>query len=100
MSKCAGTWFGKTHLEFHLLKDLMCNKNSFCRYNSSKRKTKKNVGLLLNETDNMVTKTTENTEVPNLKISPYWQTCLQQFFVSETHGQVWSKEGSLLLEVS
>ncbi|KAK4830239.1 hypothetical protein QYF61_009306 [Mycteria americana] len=53
----------KTHLEFHLLRDVKDNKKSFYRYNSSKRKTKKNVGLLLNWTDNMATKTTEKTEV-------------------------------------
>lgn len=31
------------------------NKNGFCKYIGDKRKTKENVGLLLNETDDIVT---------------------------------------------
>lgn len=62
VSKSAAKWFWKTYVAFHLWKDLK-DKKSLYSYKSSKRKSKKNVRLLLNRTDNLVTMTTEKTEV-------------------------------------
>lgn len=38
----------------------------FCKYFNDKRKTRENEGLLLNETENMVTWDSEKTKVPNI----------------------------------
>jgi len=58
-----GTGKAKFHLELNLVRDVKGGKKSFCRCISSKRKTGKNVRLLLNGVENLVTKDTEQAEV-------------------------------------
>lgn len=49
----------KAHPESNLARDVKCSKRSFCRYISSNRKTKENVGPLLNGASTLVTKHAE-----------------------------------------
>ncbi|GAB0182218.1 hypothetical protein GRJ2_000687100 [Grus japonensis] len=55
----------KTHLELNLARDVKDNKKGFFKYISSKRKTRENVGLLLNEVGALVMEDTEKTELLN-----------------------------------
>ncbi|GAB0202578.1 mitochondrial enolase superfamily member 1 [Grus japonensis] len=55
----------KTHLELNLARDVKDNKKGFFKYISSKRKTKENVGLLLNEVGALVMEDTEKAELLN-----------------------------------
>jgi len=52
----------KVHLELNLAKDIKDNKKGFFKYISSKRKTRENVGLLLNELGVLVTEDTEKVK--------------------------------------
>jgi len=49
----------KAHLELNLLREVKDNKKGFFKYVSSKRKTRENVGSLLNEVGVPVTEDTE-----------------------------------------
>lgn len=49
----------KTHLELHLARDVEGSKKDFYKYIGCKRKTRENVGLLLNSTGDMLTKNRE-----------------------------------------
>ncbi|GAB0204878.1 mitochondrial enolase superfamily member 1 [Grus japonensis] len=53
----------KAHLELNLARDVKDNKKGFFKSISSKRKTRENVGLLLNEVGALVTEDTEKTEL-------------------------------------
>jgi len=53
----------KVHLELKLARDVKNNKKGFCKYISSKRKTRGNVGPLLNEVSALVTEDTEKAEL-------------------------------------
>ncbi|GAB0176369.1 mitochondrial enolase superfamily member 1 [Grus japonensis] len=56
----------KVHLELNLARDVKDNKKGFFKYISSKRKTRENVGLLLNEVGALVTEDTEKAELLNV----------------------------------
>lgn len=51
--------YGKVHLESKLARDVKDSKKGFFKYISSKRKTRENVGVLLNEVGAVVMKDTE-----------------------------------------
>ena len=53
----------KAHLELNLARDVNDDKKGFFKYNSRKRKTGENFGLLLNRTCALVTKDMEKTEL-------------------------------------
>jgi len=55
----------KAHLELKLARDVKNNKKGFFNYISSKRKTRDNVGLLLNEVGVLVTQDAEKAELLN-----------------------------------
>jgi len=55
----------KAHLELNLARDVKDNKKGFFKYISSKRKTRDNVGLLLNEVGALASEDTEKMELLN-----------------------------------
>jgi len=55
----------KVHLDLNLARDVKNNKKGFFKYFRCKRKTRDNVGLLLNEVDVLVTEDAENAELLN-----------------------------------
>ena len=55
----------KVHLELNLARDVKDNKKGFFKHISSKRKTRDNVGPLLNEVGVLVTEDTEKAELLN-----------------------------------
>jgi len=55
----------KAHLELNLAKDMKDNKKGFFKYVNSKRRTRDNVGLLLNEVGALVSGDVENVEILN-----------------------------------
>jgi len=55
----------KVHLELNLARDVKGIKKSFLKYISSKRKTRDNVGPLLNEVSVLVTEDAEKAELMN-----------------------------------
>ncbi|GAB0204618.1 mitochondrial enolase superfamily member 1 [Grus japonensis] len=55
----------KAHLELNLARDVKDNKKGFFKYISSKRKTRKNVGPLLNEVGALVMEDTEKVKLLN-----------------------------------
>ncbi|GAB0182821.1 mitochondrial enolase superfamily member 1 [Grus japonensis] len=55
----------EAHLELKLARDVKDNKKSFFKYIISKRKTRKNVGPLLNEVNAQVTEDTDKAELLN-----------------------------------
>jgi len=59
----------KAHLEFNLARDVKDNMKGFFKYISSKRMTRENVGLLLNEVGALVTEDTEKVQLLNAFIA-------------------------------
>ena len=55
----------KAHLELNLARGVKDNKKVFFKYINSGRKTKENIGPLLNDVGALVTKGTEKAEVLN-----------------------------------
>jgi len=55
----------KAHLELNLARDVEDNKKGFFKYISSKRKTRENVGPLLDEMGALVTEEAEKAELLN-----------------------------------
>ncbi|PKU30946.1 hypothetical protein llap_18751 [Limosa lapponica baueri] len=55
----------KAHLELNLARDVKDNKKGFFKYISSKRKTRENVGPVLNEVGALETEDTEKAELLN-----------------------------------
>ncbi|KGL73735.1 hypothetical protein N309_09201, partial [Tinamus guttatus] len=55
----------KARLESELARDVRDNKKGFYKYSSSKRKTRENVGLLLNGVGDLVAEDTEKAELLN-----------------------------------
>ena len=55
----------QTHLEFNLARGAKDNKKGCFKYIKSRRKRKENVGQLLNEAHDLVTKDTEKAELLN-----------------------------------
>jgi len=56
----------KVHLELNLARNVKDNKKGFFKYITSKRKTRDNVGLLLNEVGVLVTEDAEKAELLNV----------------------------------
>lgn len=61
----AGIRKAKAHLELNLTRDVKGNKKGSYRYQSSKRTTRRNVGLLRNGAGALVTNNTEKAEALN-----------------------------------
>lgn len=61
----------KAHVELNLVKNKKGRKNSFYKYIRNKRKTRENVGLLLNGMRNLVQKDIEKADVVNAFFSCY-----------------------------
>jgi len=61
----------KTHLEYNLVRDLKGNKKGLCRHISIKRNGSENAGVLLNGTEELVTKDMERPRylMPSLLLS-------------------------------
>ncbi|KAF4803728.1 RNA-directed DNA polymerase from mobile element jockey-like protein [Turdus rufiventris] len=76
------------------------NKKGFYRYKSRKRKTKENVGPLLNRNGDLVTKDSEKAEVLIAFFALVFtgKFCLQESHVPETSGKVQSKANMPLVE--
>jgi len=90
----------KVHLELNLARDVKDNKKGFFKYINSKRKTKENVGPLLNEVGALVTENTEKAEL--------WSTFFASVFTAkagpqasqslEVREEAWRKEDLSLVE--
>ena len=91
----------KAHLEMRLAKEIKDNKKGFFKYVNSKRKTRDNVGPLLNEGGVLVTGDTEKAEILNAFFaSVFVSRTLPRDSSPLAIGQrVWEMEGSLLVEV-
>ncbi|PKU31717.1 rna-directed dna polymerase from mobile element jockey-like [Limosa lapponica baueri] len=84
-------------LELNLAKDVKDNKKGFFEYSSSKRKTRDNVGPLLNEVGTLVTEDAEKTELLNA-FFPSVSTAKanpQEPQTLEVEDRAWSKKHSL-----
>jgi len=57
-------------MELKLSRDVKHNKKGFCKDTGNKRKTRENVGPLLNKTGGLVTQDTEEAEVVNVSFLP------------------------------
>lgn len=57
--------FRKNKLEMNLARDIKSNKNGFSKYKDYKRKTRENVGPLLKEMVDLVTRVIEKADVLN-----------------------------------
>ena len=70
------------------------NKKGFYKYINSKRKTRKNVGLLLNGAGDLVTKDMEKAEVFNAFFASFFtdKTGLQESWGPQSNRKVWSKK--------
>ena len=77
-----------------MAREVKGNKKDFCKYMSSKRKTKENVGLLLNGTRALVTQDMEETEVLVVFVTSVFasQINLLKSKDPETKKKVYSKE--------
>ncbi|GAB0180635.1 mitochondrial enolase superfamily member 1 [Grus japonensis] len=90
----------KAHLELKLARDVKDNKKGFFKYISSKRKTKENVGLLLNEVGALVTEDTEKAELLNAAFASVFadKASYQETQTLEVGEKVWRKEDLPLFE--
>ncbi|GAB0204829.1 mitochondrial enolase superfamily member 1 [Grus japonensis] len=81
-------------MEINLARDVKGNKKSFYRYISNKRKTRENVGLLQNDTGDLVTWDMEKAEVLNdFFASVFTGKCLNHTAqVTEGKGRDWENE--------
>ncbi|KAK4810492.1 hypothetical protein QYF61_004272 [Mycteria americana] len=81
-------------MELNLARDVKGNKKGFCKYIGDKRKTRENVGPLLNGTGDLVTQDMEKADVLNAFFASVFtrKTSLQESHVPETKGRVWNKE--------
>ncbi|GAB0182598.1 mitochondrial enolase superfamily member 1 [Grus japonensis] len=90
----------KAHLELNLARDVKDNKKGFFKYISSKRKTRENVGPLLNEVGALVMEDTEKAEILNAFFASVF-TAKAGPQESQTPGakkKVWRKEDLPLVE--
>lgn len=73
LSDLAGMGFrkAKTDLQLDLVRYVKSNKKGFCRYTSSKRRTREQAGLLLNGRGELVRNDMEKAEVLNIFLSLY-----------------------------
>ncbi|GAB0206875.1 mitochondrial enolase superfamily member 1 [Grus japonensis] len=90
----------KAHLELNLAMDVKDNKKGFFKYISSKRKTRENVGLLLNEVGALVTEDTEKMELLNAFFASVFTAKVgpQETQTLEVGEKVWRKEDFPLVE--
>ncbi|GAB0183643.1 mitochondrial enolase superfamily member 1 [Grus japonensis] len=90
----------KAHLELNLARDVKDNKKDFFKYISSKRKTRENVGPLLNEVGALVTEDTEKAELPNAAFASVFTAKAgpQESQTLEVREKVWRKEDFPLVE--
>ncbi|GAB0208405.1 mitochondrial enolase superfamily member 1 [Grus japonensis] len=91
---CRGaTRKAKAHLELNLAGEVKDNKKGFFKYISSKRKTKENVGLLLNEMGALVMEDTEKAELLNAAFASVFTAKAdpQESQTLEVREKVWRK---------
>lgn len=83
----------------YLARNVKDNTNGFYKYIGDNRKTRKNVGPLLNEAEDLFTQNMVKAEVLNdFFLSVFIsKTSLQEPKVSETRRKVWSKEDISLM---
>ncbi|GAB0179374.1 mitochondrial enolase superfamily member 1 [Grus japonensis] len=84
----------KAYLELNLARDVKDNKKGFFKYISSKRKTRENVGLLLNEVGALVMEDTEKVELLNAFFALIFATAKatpQESQTLEVEQKVWRK---------
>ncbi|KAK4832432.1 hypothetical protein QYF61_023156, partial [Mycteria americana] len=81
-------------MELSLARNVKGNKKRFYKYINNKRKTKENMGPLLNEAGALMTKDTEEPEVLSAFFATVFicETDFQKYQVPETRGKVWSKD--------
>ncbi|PKU36969.1 rna-directed dna polymerase from mobile element jockey- hypothetical protein [Limosa lapponica baueri] len=80
--------------------DVKVNKKGFCKYIGGKRKTRENVGPLLNETGAMVAEDAEKVELLNAAFASVFtaQASPQESRTLEETENVWTKEDFPLVE--
>ncbi|GAB0204970.1 mitochondrial enolase superfamily member 1 [Grus japonensis] len=90
----------RAHLELNLARDVKDKKKGFFKYISSKRKTRENVGPLLNEVGALVTEDTEKVELLNVFFASVFtaKASPQESQTLEVGEEVWRKEDLLLVE--
>ncbi|GAB0202805.1 mitochondrial enolase superfamily member 1 [Grus japonensis] len=90
----------KAHLELNLARDVKDNKKGFFKYINSKRKTRENVGLLLNEVGTLVMEDTEKEELLNAFFALVFtaKDGPQETSTLEVGEKVWRKEDFPLIE--
>ncbi|XP_068785519.1 uncharacterized protein [Struthio camelus] len=92
--------WAKAQLELNLARDVKDNKKAFFKYIRSKRKTRENVGPLLNGAGALVTKDTEKAELLNAFFASVFtaKASPEEFQTLETREEGWRKEDSPLVE--
>ena len=87
-------------MELNLARDVKDNKKGFYKYIGNKRKTRENVGPLLNKTRDLVTQDIEQAEVLTAFFVSVFtsKTGLQGSQVPETKGKDWSQKDVPLVE--
>ncbi|GAB0183976.1 mitochondrial enolase superfamily member 1 [Grus japonensis] len=90
----------RAHLELNLSGDVKDNKKGFFKYISSKRKTRENVGPLLNEMGALVMEDTEKVELLNAFFASVCTAKAgpQESQTLEVREKVWRKEDFPLVE--
>ncbi|PKU47486.1 rna-directed dna polymerase from mobile element jockey-like [Limosa lapponica baueri] len=90
----------KAHLELNLARDDKDNKKGFFKYISSKRKTRENVGPLLNELGAQVTEDAEKAELLNAFFASVFpaKASPQKPQTLEVREKAWNKEDSPSIE--
>ncbi|KAK4827148.1 hypothetical protein QYF61_015102 [Mycteria americana] len=84
----------KADLELSLARDVKDNKKGFYKFINSKRKTKENMGPLLNVARELVTNGTEKAEILDAFFASVFtrKNILQESQAPETRRKVWDKE--------
>ncbi|PKU35582.1 glycerol kinase [Limosa lapponica baueri] len=90
----------KAHLELNLQRDVKDNEKGFFKCNSSKRKTRENVGPLLNGVGALVTEDTEKAELLNAAFASVFTAKAnpQESQTLEVRENIWRKEDFPLVE--
>lgn len=90
----------RTQLELNLVMDVNSNKKDLYKYARNKRKSRGNVGLLLNGEGALETKRIEKAEVLNAFFASVFtsKASLQEFQAPEIRWKIWSKEDLPLME--
>ncbi|PKU47983.1 rna-directed dna polymerase from mobile element jockey-like [Limosa lapponica baueri] len=90
----------KASLKESLARDVKVYKKGFFKYIGGKRKTRENVGPLLNETGAMVTEDAEKAELLNVAFASVFtvQASPQEYQTLEVTEKVWTKDFPLVQE--